>query len=208
VSHRLWTYVRVHHIGLLALFVALGGTSYAAVKLPAGSVGATQLKTGAVTSAKVKDGSLVAKDFKRGQLVAGAAGAAGVKGDAGATGPAGATGATGPQGASGAAGAAGAKGAAGATSVKVRTATATTPNNSNGGAEAKCLAGERATGGGVRMGNGTITGVSFFEPGGVPTNGSGSASAADETPTGWSSSWYNQSGSTDTFTVFVLCAAP
>jgi hypothetical protein len=92
--------------------------------------------------------------------------------------------------------------------VKVRTATTTTPTGGNGGAEAKCLAGERATGGGVRMGPGTITSVWFFEPGGVPTNGSGSASAADETPTGWSSSWFNQSGFTDTFTVYVICAAP
>jgi hypothetical protein len=58
------------------------------------------------------------------------------------------------------------------------------------------------------MAPGTIVGVSFFEPGGVPTNGSGSASVADETPTGWSASWYNQSVATDTFTVFVLCAAP
>ena len=28
-------YVGRHHIGLLALFIALGGTSYAAIKLPA-----------------------------------------------------------------------------------------------------------------------------------------------------------------------------
>jgi len=44
------TYANV--IASLALFVALGGSSYAAIKLPAGSVGAKQLRTGAVTSAK------------------------------------------------------------------------------------------------------------------------------------------------------------
>jgi hypothetical protein len=33
----------------IALFVALGGTSYAAFSLPAGSVGTKQLKNGAVT---------------------------------------------------------------------------------------------------------------------------------------------------------------
>lgn len=40
-------------ISLIALFVALGGTSYAAIKLPANSVGTKQLKNGAVTSAKL-----------------------------------------------------------------------------------------------------------------------------------------------------------
>ena len=33
------TYVRRHHVALLGLFIALGGTSYAAVKLPRNSVG-------------------------------------------------------------------------------------------------------------------------------------------------------------------------
>lgn len=98
-------------LGGTALFVALGGTSYAAATLPAKSVGATQLKTsavtsaklkaGAVTSAKVKDGSLLLKDFKAGQLPgggSGAAGATGPKGDTGAKGDKGATGDTGPAG--------------------------------------------------------------------------------------------------------------
>ncbi|MDX6481771.1 MAG: hypothetical protein QOG85_2281 [Gaiellaceae bacterium] len=41
-------------ISLIALFVALGGTSYAAItSLPAGSVGTDQLKNGAVTRAKI-----------------------------------------------------------------------------------------------------------------------------------------------------------
>src|SRR5581483_2402945 len=43
----------------LALAVALGGTSYAAVSLPANSVGTAQLKNDAVTSLKVKNGSLL-----------------------------------------------------------------------------------------------------------------------------------------------------
>jgi hypothetical protein len=89
--HRLRAYLRTHHIGLLALFIALGGTSYAAT-LPRNSVGSTQLKKNAVTSAKVKNSSLLAKDFKAGQLPAGAKGdpgAAGAKGDAGPNGAAG-----------------------------------------------------------------------------------------------------------------------
>jgi hypothetical protein len=41
-------------ISLLALFVALGGTSYAAFSLPKNSVGTKQLQNGAVTRSKVK----------------------------------------------------------------------------------------------------------------------------------------------------------
>jgi hypothetical protein len=40
-------------VSMLALFVALGGVSYAAVKLPAGSVGTAQLKRHAVIGRKV-----------------------------------------------------------------------------------------------------------------------------------------------------------
>ena len=42
---------------MVALTVALGGTSYAAIKLPANSVGTKQIKTAAVTGEKVKDNS-------------------------------------------------------------------------------------------------------------------------------------------------------
>jgi hypothetical protein len=74
-------------ISVIALFVALGGTGYAAVTLPRNSVGPKQLRKNAVTSAKVKDGTLLKKDFKTGQLPAGERGP---KGDVGpATGAAG-----------------------------------------------------------------------------------------------------------------------
>ena len=53
-------------VACAALAVALGGTSYAAVVLPAQSVGTAQLKANAVTGAKVKDGSLTAADFASG----------------------------------------------------------------------------------------------------------------------------------------------
>ena len=64
-------------MGYLALFIALGGTSYAALKLPAGSV----------TSREVKNRSLLAVDFKRGQLPHGAQGRVGPVGPAGPQGP-------------------------------------------------------------------------------------------------------------------------
>lgn len=74
-------------IACLALLVALGGTGYAAIKLPRNSV----------TTVQVKDRSLLARDFRAGQLPRGAKGAPG---------PAGATGPAGPQGPAGATGAA------------------------------------------------------------------------------------------------------
>ena len=81
-------------ISVMALFVALGGVSYAAIKIPKNSVGNTQLRKDAVTSTKVKDRSLLAKDFKAGQLPAGAKGADGAAGAVGETGAVGATGPT------------------------------------------------------------------------------------------------------------------
>jgi hypothetical protein len=88
--HGLSTYLRRHHIGLLALFIALGGTSYAAVSLSANSVGARELKHQAVGSSELKDGSIMKRDLRaqlRARLEGG--GTAGPKGDPGPAGPAG-----------------------------------------------------------------------------------------------------------------------
>ena len=67
-------------VACLALAVALGGTGYAAIVLPANSVGTKQLRNGAVVAAKVKAHSLVARNFKGGQLPAGPPGPKGVDG--------------------------------------------------------------------------------------------------------------------------------
>jgi hypothetical protein len=50
-------------VALIALLVALGGTGYAAFRLPNGSVGAKQIKKNAVTSIKVKNHSLRGVDI-------------------------------------------------------------------------------------------------------------------------------------------------
>jgi hypothetical protein len=50
-------------VATLALFIALGGTSYAAVTLPRNSVGSAQLRTGSVASADVRDRSLALRDL-------------------------------------------------------------------------------------------------------------------------------------------------
>ena len=76
-------------VACIALMVAMGGTGYAAIRLPRNSVGAKQIKRNAVTSSKVRNGSLLSADFAAGQL------------PAGPQGPQGNTGATGPQGPAG-----------------------------------------------------------------------------------------------------------
>jgi hypothetical protein len=58
MSGKLAGFLRNNLIALIALFIALGGTSYAATMLPAGSVGTKQLKSGSVTAAKIKAGAV------------------------------------------------------------------------------------------------------------------------------------------------------
>jgi hypothetical protein len=61
--NRILLHAKNNTIAYLALFVALGGTSYAAVNLPAGSVGSRQLRNGAVTNRKLAKGSVAAGDL-------------------------------------------------------------------------------------------------------------------------------------------------
>lgn len=105
-------------VATAALFIALGGVSYAAIKIPNNSVGTKQLKNSAVTGKKVKNKSLLAADFRPGQLprgATGAPGAAGLLGPVGPTGQAGARGITGPAGQDGTDGTTGPAGSTGAT---------------------------------------------------------------------------------------------
>ena len=88
------TYANV--LATVAIFVSLGGSSYAAITLSKNSVKSKQIKNGqvrnadlarnAVKTGKVADGSLLSADFKAGQLPSGAQGAQGPKGDTGDTG--------------------------------------------------------------------------------------------------------------------------
>jgi hypothetical protein len=109
-------------VALVALFVALAGTSIAAVSaLPANSVGARELRNGSVgtkelkgrsvtfgkiasgsiTSGLVRNGSLVAADFEHGQIPAGPPGPVGAMGPIGPAGPVGPPGPKGDTGARG-----------------------------------------------------------------------------------------------------------
>jgi hypothetical protein len=57
-------------VALLALFVSLGGSAYAALTLPNNSVGTMQLMHGAVTGAKLHAGAVTAQSVKRHSLQA------------------------------------------------------------------------------------------------------------------------------------------
>jgi hypothetical protein len=109
VIRSLLSHTRHNAVAYLALFVALGGTSYAAIKLPANSVGAKQIKDGAVTSKQIKDGAVTSSKIKAGTITAdnlapGTLQAGGI-GPAGPAGPKGDTGPAGPKGDRGSAGA-------------------------------------------------------------------------------------------------------
>jgi hypothetical protein len=80
----------------LALFIALGGSSYAAVKITGKDVANESL-----TTKDVKNRSLLKRDFKAGQLPAGARGLQGLKGDQGLQGQKGNNGNDGAPGADG-----------------------------------------------------------------------------------------------------------
>ena len=73
----------------LALIVALGGTSYAAVAIPKNSVGSQQIINSSVKSKDVKNGTLKKLDFKASELPVGPQGPAGPGGPAGPQGPVG-----------------------------------------------------------------------------------------------------------------------
>jgi len=73
-------------ISLLALFVALGGTSYAVIKLPAKSVGNRELKSNSVTSAKIRARAVSRPDLAPSARI-GTRGMRGLPGPAGPPGP-------------------------------------------------------------------------------------------------------------------------
>ena len=74
------TYANV--MATVAVFIALGGTSIAAINLTRGSVKGKHVARNAITSPKVKNRALRAIDFARGQLPAGPQGPTGPPGAA------------------------------------------------------------------------------------------------------------------------------
>lgn len=83
MRHRL-SYANI--VATLALFIALGGSSYAALNLPRNSVGPAQIRTAAVGTSEVRNRSLQTTDLSPTARRA----LRGTKGDPGAAGPPGA----------------------------------------------------------------------------------------------------------------------
>jgi hypothetical protein len=101
------TYANV--MATIAVFVAIGGTSYAALTIGSpqvrnNSLRSADIRNGAIRSVDVRNRSLLARDFRRGQLPRGAQGAPGPAGPAGPAGPQGERGEKGDKGDKGDAG--------------------------------------------------------------------------------------------------------
>ena len=99
-------------VSVIALFVALGGSSYAAIKVTGKNVTDSSLtgkdvRNSSLRGVDVKNGSLLTADFGPGQLPAGAQGPQGPKGDQGIQGDPGIQGAKGDKGDQGSQGAQG-----------------------------------------------------------------------------------------------------
>jgi hypothetical protein len=220
---------------MVALFVALGGSSYAALHLPRGSVGTKQLSKNAVTSPKVKQGSLLISDFKRSQRArlrgrrgrvgpqgpVGPQGAQGPQGRVGPQGPVGPQGAQGPQGPAGPEGTAGpegpagpqgpqgapgAPGAPGATNVVVRLgAPVTIEAPAPQNLTVSCAPGERALGGGVAPQSVVNEDARIIYS--TPMRGSSNASDGD-IPDGWNTRVAITGAGSYTAIPRVVCASP
>jgi hypothetical protein len=177
----------------MALFIALGGTSYAAVKLPKNSVGASQIKTNGVGSSEVKNGALRKVDFRASDLPVGPTGPQGLQGLQGLKGDKGDQGAT---------------GTVGATTVQFTQAAADLANGAETSIDAQCPAGQQGIGGGVRgdLTNSELTKVTASRP--IISASNSGAPADDGTFTGWRGTFVNENnGAGIRPEVWVVCAA-
>ena len=136
---KLLSSLRQQTLGAIALFVALGGTSFA---VATGSIDSREIKNNTVRSNDVRNGSLLARDFKLGQLP---------------TGPQGPKGDTGPQGPKGDTGAPGAEGEPGISGLQRVAAESAFNSDSSKIVTATCPAGKRAIGSGAEV-NGGLSG--------------------------------------------------
>lgn len=189
------TYANV--MATIAVFAALGGTSYAALQVtgknvPKDALTGADIKklsgkdvtdnslTGAdaknLTSADIANGKLLAEDFAPGQLPRGAKGAKGEKGEPGAT------------------------------DVIVRSETyATLPTNQFRVNRVMCEAGERAVGGGAGM---TTNGGAEELQQSFPAEADGSTAETGDTPAGWWSIIKNYATTAQAPVAYVICARP
>jgi hypothetical protein len=175
------TYANV--VASLALFVAIGGSSYAALSVTGaqvrdGSLTGRDVRNNSLTGKDVRNGTLRTSDFAAGQLPSGAPGPQGPKGDAGAAGPA------------------GQKGDAGTAALHKVSKQFNLAGGEKSFLQAECPAGEKATGGGTEATSGDVR-----------TLMSGPESVGlDQAPTGWAAGFQNDAGAERTVFVHVVCA--
>jgi hypothetical protein len=181
----------------LALFVALGGTSYAAATISGSdvqngsltgsdvrneSLKSRDVDNGSLTGSDLKNGSLRAADFKSGDLPAG------------------------PQGPQGPQGVQGVQGPPGATNVVARRTNAVVPANGSETAVASCLPGERAVGGGAGITAAFTQEAAIFRN--EPREEDGSLPEDGEVATKWGAVGVNDTVIPQVMNVHVLCASP
>jgi hypothetical protein len=100
---RLKTHVSYANVmATIAVFIALGGTSYAATKLARNSVGSTQIRSKSVGSSELKNRAVTSSKIRSRSITASKLSSSARTTLRGATGPAGPQGAAGPAGPSGA----------------------------------------------------------------------------------------------------------
>jgi hypothetical protein len=176
-------------VASLALFAALGGSSYAAISVTGaqvrdGSLTGRDVRNATLTSLDVRDQSLLGRDFKSGELPAGPTGPQGPQGPKGDKGE---TGVPGPQ---------GPKGDSGPTNVRVVTTQATVQPALGADLKAECAAGEKATGGGIDVSDENVRILN-----------SGPQTDGPPTPIGWTGQFRNRSAQTETVFVKAICAS-
>jgi hypothetical protein len=152
----------------VALFIALGGTSYAAATA---SIGSREIRNNSVLSADirnnqlrsrdVRDGSLLAEDFAAAQLPAGQRGPKGETGAKGETGNTGPSGSPGPQGPKGETGATGNAGPPGLSGVEILQSSSAGGSDSSKTAIASCPAGKMVIGTGYDLVGAKTAGTLF-----------------------------------------------
>jgi hypothetical protein len=191
-------------VASLALFIALGGGSYAAVRLSANSVHSRQIARNAVKGSEIANSSVGSPEVRNASLqpVDFAKLPTGPRGERGATGS---RGTRGPQGEQGPIGLTGPAGTNAATNAQVRLGAPV--NVAAGGMttlQTPCAPGERAISGGVSHQLTQAAGFvqvtsSYPDP---PTEGA--------TPTAWAVGVYNQAANSTSvqFQGYAVCIAP
>ena len=205
------SHLRSNFYGLIAIFIALSGSAYAAVALEknqvkskhigAGQVKNADLAANSVTSPKVADGSLLDDDFAPGQLPAGAPGE---RGPEGPRGPQGETGLQGEQGLPGEPGEPGRDGSPGLSNLEGVTDITISDSSVQKSREVNCPVGKKAISGGAAI-FGTTQNVDLDSS--SPKYNSGGTSGTDLV--GWrASATENTDGQAGDWSlrVYALCA--